>query len=335
MTRRPHQKSSAFTLIELLLVITIIAILVGMLLPALVGATDAANRMACGANLKAIGQAIANYAARYQGHYPTVYNYPNNPPNPNLASQQWQDDGDGYSDDPHKFHDSSSIPAGTQAANLGPFFCNISCLFLLVRSGDVGSENIFLCKADPNAENDQAVSPRNNWSFSYITNCSYSYQNQLPDIQGTGPAANLDGGSRNSCQATLDPSMIVAADANPNRYYSSGSVDPAINSALASLPGRWNSPNHKFRGQNCLYADGRVAFKDNPFCGYGGSNIWTRGTFTPPVFTVTTITTPAVWSNADLSANDSLFGPGYGGAQFCSATAGCGTGDKFNSWLVP
>ena len=52
---------TGFTLVELLVVITIIGILMSILLPALVGAMDAANRISCGANLKSIGQAIATY----------------------------------------------------------------------------------------------------------------------------------------------------------------------------------------------------------------------------------------------------------------------------------
>ena len=50
-----------FTLMELLITISVIAILVGMLLPALNKAKSAASRIACSGNLRQIGISLTIY----------------------------------------------------------------------------------------------------------------------------------------------------------------------------------------------------------------------------------------------------------------------------------
>ena len=70
-----HGRSRGFTLIELLVVIALIALLAGLLLPALMSAREKARRTSCAAGLNQTGYALQMYCASYEGYFPSWHAY--------------------------------------------------------------------------------------------------------------------------------------------------------------------------------------------------------------------------------------------------------------------
>jgi prepilin-type N-terminal cleavage/methylation domain-containing protein/prepilin-type processing-associated H-X9-DG protein len=81
--KRDLLKSAGFTLVELLVVITIIGILIALLLPAVQAAREAARKSQCGNNLRQIGVAMLNFESRC-GTLPPG------------TKRRWGDSGSGY-----------------------------------------------------------------------------------------------------------------------------------------------------------------------------------------------------------------------------------------------
>jgi len=74
ISRSGSREREAFSLIELLVVISIIALLIALLLPVLSRARGAARAVKCAANLKQVGTGFWLYGAEFKGYSPTVYN---------------------------------------------------------------------------------------------------------------------------------------------------------------------------------------------------------------------------------------------------------------------
>ena len=72
-------RHAGFTLLELLVVISIIAVLASMLLPAVGGIKARADSVSCAANLRAVGMAVQGYLQDHSFIYPEIQTDPNNP----------------------------------------------------------------------------------------------------------------------------------------------------------------------------------------------------------------------------------------------------------------
>ncbi len=79
MTRQQSRRSStAFTLVELLVVVAIVAILGALLLPALAAAREKARRTACLHNLWQMAVGLESYISHYSEYYPSWSTYGRN-----------------------------------------------------------------------------------------------------------------------------------------------------------------------------------------------------------------------------------------------------------------
>lgn len=71
-----HQRCvPAFTLLELLVVVGVIAVLVGLLVPSLSRVKGTAKTLKCATNLRSVGQGMSAYTSESKGIYPPAYTF--------------------------------------------------------------------------------------------------------------------------------------------------------------------------------------------------------------------------------------------------------------------
>ena len=116
--KMPKEKRTPFTLIELLVVIAIIAILAGMLLPALQRARARAHETTCLNNLNSIGKAMLFYANDNRDFLPPYRDHAT------PTEHWWNDPGKAGLLDPYLHHTAVIGKRGTDAnGRAGKIFC--------------------------------------------------------------------------------------------------------------------------------------------------------------------------------------------------------------------
>lgn len=247
------QARTGFTLVELLAVITIIAILISILLPSLAKAKHAALRVQCAANLRSLGQGCRLYANDHFGMEP-----PGNTQTP-LAGGKWP------------FGDLAGWPTNQSGTNAyAPWGFG-----LLYTTGLITNPTLLYCPEgsyftpveNPEYYIGDLGQPNGppNYNYVYTGYCYYYHTPVGLDFGGRfaeGNAVINPGTGENQPAFQSVPESFAQSATSP------GDTILASDLATSTNGGQWqefsnhyNGGNHDVTGGNVLYNDDHVVWK--------------------------------------------------------------------------
>jgi type II secretory pathway pseudopilin PulG len=285
-------------LIELLVVISIIAILISILLPALAKARELANRAVCMANIRGIIQSMVTYAQSNNGTFPVAFG-------PSAPGQvvNW------YANEPTGNQGSPLTPLYTSQAavqfwysaatelsnNINP----LAGMWVLVLQG-YATPASFICPSDP-----LAVAPSQEYSTASVPpvyNLNFAGVSSAPGTQwtqvGMGEGLSYSGAFPWPWEAggvAMSPGLYwttngantqvpLVSDMAPLDTPTDTGVFQRITTTLPTAntygPYIYNSGNHAGDGQNVGFGDDHVTWETSPYVGENGDNIFTYSTAT-------------------------------------------------------
>jgi prepilin-type processing-associated H-X9-DG protein/prepilin-type N-terminal cleavage/methylation domain-containing protein len=175
---------SGFTLTELLVVIAVIAILIGLLLPAVQQAREAARRVQCLNNLKQIGLAIHNYEGS-NGCFPPGYL---SAPGVGFCDPQTGDCGPGWGW-------LTALLPGVEQGNLyDSLNINMPCWDLTNTTSVRFSPQVFLCPSANNPATTVGVTDinLNLWQGAVFGRANYVHNVGMNDVWSAPATVNYD-----------------------------------------------------------------------------------------------------------------------------------------------
>ena len=300
----------AFTLVELLVVLTVIAILLSMLLPALARARRYSYRVVCAANLSTWGDVAVAYATDHQGLFPTAYGYgqgnsrqaqssapivfpmalnlDSNDQTKEFNGSQWKTYGTPYStflqyggtgQSAYTAPDGTPLASASEGISI-PFISGFDPTQLAIdgtKPISASSLNLaawMVCPDSPFTSDLFAATEPGNWG--YFTLTSYMYVGGTP-ARATSGAPYTNGSGFNDGDTLSwgwrENKPGVRADGSPQDVLAADTVGwSGSNNGNAYFINHPNPMNPQVPDfQNVLYADGHVQGVSNP--GYYDPNV--------------------------------------------------------------
>ncbi len=262
------------TKVEVLIIGVVILLSALILLPVIGRSRAMAKRQTCQENLHTIAVNLHYYVCENQCMYPIIWNDDVRPdaqfgmglynaPDATTCTRWVNPDFARSWNSPV-----SLISHWNQEPTVG------GCLYLLIRTEDCQIQN-FLCPADPlSRQMDWAQIESVCQSRGWIVPEDEKYLNDFHSM------ANLSYAYNDPWANPLDDSatsaMVLLADRNPAYATVTGGINPQAGAAPDGISRAGNSPNHRFSGQNVLFADLHVRWCPTPLAGIQDDNIYTH-----------------------------------------------------------